>query len=1217
MHSIDGNDADLDANELEIAVVNDDEDGENYDVPEGQIVVKRELVGVAEVDADTTDTDNAADAPIFVFADNDNAATIVTAVPGTAGTEEIEDSIVVNTDLTQEEFDNVVTRNSYTFTYTVTIDTDPDEDGGDEGDSKTDDADIVLETDITIYVVKVQTALDFDRVRGRAIEGTTLSAVGHSLMGNALTYTVTGLAPNAKIISTTMAGEGVGTEDGTDDDFFVYEVDGGDILVKIGAGADPTGADEVLATITGSFVIDTDVTEDGVDGTEEDPDTDKDNDEDITLEAITGRIHVVDALCVVDATDVGVAAAECEDRVDTDDVVGAFFVKDNEASGHEIGQIVVDNRVDRDGPDAEATADDVLESIDFQIVGAGSGTFEINDDGVITVGRNASLTAGVAHELNVSVSGDAGLANRTTATMVKITVTASNQAPELLGDAADGEVEIAVDEPDKGTALLAESGTEVAGVDFSGYASDPNESLTFTDDSAVFKISSDGTTLTFGANVQKLSEGRNDPETEDVDEADDGILHAPSSSWACTDSSAANECGNIKHEFTVTVSDGVTANNMEIKVTVTLDVNDPIRVTGSLGIDGASYETTDVQNHAIVDLNDYIVGDDSSIDDVKFLMTTYPVNPPFGEYSGDIRVNYPGPTRGIADDPLTDVDESWDPEVDGWTVTVQIGDAFTNGDAPTFVNDDGDDEEYSDADFLDRDNNGGVDAVLIFTIKQIPGPPLQSYPLTFEVDENATVGAVIGSLGPHVEGAVAFSVISGTGGAQDDFAVNETTGEITVVNPRDYDAAGAENNIVLLVDAFGANGIRLGAVIAGIAIQNVNEVPEFAADAAADATVNEDAQDGAAVATIVATDQDGDTIAFSIMDGAKMPFSIDSDGNVTVKGNDAFDINVKGSYELTINASDGTLSADHMVTVTVENANDAPSFDAPVLEITIPENMVVGTEIADYDALDPDGDALTFTIKTQTDTGHFGLGAIDGKLTIAIGLDYETQQVYLVEINVSDPFEAEAEIQVLVTVTNVNDNAPEFDVMPPAVSLSVPENTARGIVLANYAATDADGDTVKYSLSGNDAKSFMISDTGDLMTLESLDADRQVPCGAGGCTVTVTANDMPDAESGAPVASHKGPATAAVVITITAIEDSVSTLDVTKANPVPGTEMGNPMSALAGTKSGGDEYLWNLLDCVGMLDLVDASDDGKQRQILQDVGRSEHDGESQGECSAY
>ena len=129
------------------------------------------------------------------------------------------------------------------------------------------------------------------------------------------------------------------------------------------------------------------------------------------------------------------------------------------------------------------------------------------------------------------------------------------------------------------------------------------------------------------------------------------------------------------------------------------------------------------------------------------------------------------------------------------------------------------------------------------------------------------------------------------------------------------------------------------------------------------------------------------------------------------------------------------------------------------------------------------------------------------------------------------------------------------------------------------AASDADGDSVSYSLSGDDAKSFTISGTGNLMTLESLDADRQVPCGADGCAVTVVASDGERSVS------------ASVRISVTAIEDSVSTLGVTKANPVPGTEAGHPMSALAGAKTGGDEYLWNLLDCAGMLELVDSTDE--------------------------
>ena len=180
-------------------------------------------------------------------------------------------------------------------------------------------------------------------------------------------------------------------------------------------------------------------------------------------------------------------------------------------------------------------------------------------------------------------------------------------------------------------------------------------------------------------------------------------------------------------------------------------------------------------------------------------------------------------------------------------------------------------------------------------------------------------------------------------------------------------------------------------------------------------------------------------------------------------------------------------------------------------------------------------------------------------------------------VEANDPDGLNATLLLTVNLSNVNDNDPVFD-SAPATSLNVPENTARGFVLANYSASDADGDSVSYSLSGTDAKSFTISGTGNLMTLESLDADRQVPCGADGCAVTVVASDGERSVS------------ASVRVSVTAIEDSVSTLGVTKANPVPGTESGHPMSALAGTKTGGDEYLWNLLDCAGMLELVGSTD---------------------------
>ena len=277
--------------------------------------------------------------------------------------------------------------------------------------------------------------------------------------------------------------------------------------------------------------------------------------------------------------------------------------------------------------------------------------------------------------------------------------------------------------------------------------------------------------------------------------------------------------------------------------------------------------------------------------------------------------------------------------------------------------------------------------------------------MSITVAENSMYCMQDGSMGCSVAGVIAngvsYSIESGVDGGDTDFAVDGTTGAVTVLSALDYEDG---KNPAFLVNVQNDLSELAGLVSVRVTITDVNEAPVFAADSASEAAVSEDAQNDAPVATFTATDQDaGDTIAYSIMDGAKQPFSINSDGELKVKGDDAFDINLKGSYDLTIVASDGALSATHAVKVTIDNANDAPSFDAPVLEITIAENTAVGTEIADYDASDPDGDALTFTIKTQTDTGHFTLGEIDGKLSIATGLDYETQQVYLVEINVSRP----------------------------------------------------------------------------------------------------------------------------------------------------------------------------------------------------------------------
>ena len=262
------------------------------------------------------------------------------------------------------------------------------------------------------------------------------------------------------------------------------------------------------------------------------------------------------------------------------------------------------------------------------------------------------------------------------------------------------------------------------------------------------------------------------------------------------------------------------------------------------------------------------------------------------------------------------------------------------------------------------------------------------------------------------------------------------------------------------------------------------------------------------------------------------------------------------------------------IRIEIIDTNVAPVFDDPSRAQThasVSEGAAVGTVVYTYRAEDEDGDTVRYRLRDQDDAPFFTveetLNAANeeiGVLKTAAGLDFETQIEHTVEIQAYDTDGDTDEIVITVDVENANDNSPIFGVIPPD-PIRVSENSPRGTSLGSFAATDADGDTVTYSLSGTNAKSFQIDGYGELKTLESLDFDSNTPCPVGGCAITVVASDA-NAASGAPTSAHTGPAEAARTIMVLPIEDSVSTLNVTKANPVPGTTRGDPMTALGNTK---------------------------------------------------
>ena len=187
--------------------------------------------------------------------------------------------------------------------------------------------------------------------------------------------------------------------------------------------------------------------------------------------------------------------------------------------------------------------------------------------------------------------------------------------------------------------------------------------------------------------------------------------------------------------------------------------------------------------------------------------------------------------------------------------------------------------------------------------------------------------------------------------------------------------------------------------------------------------------------------------------------------------------------------------------------NTAPQFTSSS-SVNFAENSTDAVITAT--ATDADGDTVTFSIVGGNDAGLFEIDSATGELTFTGSPDFENptdadgNNTFDVNIQASDGTNTTTQT-VTVTVTNVNDNTPEFTSDPTA---TVAENSTETGFVAS--ATDLDGDTVTFSITGGaDAALFVIDpDTGELSFVNAPDFEN--PADADGDNVfdvVVTASD--------------------------------------------------------------------------------------------------------------
>jgi len=252
-----------------------------------------------------------------------------------------------------------------------------------------------------------------------------------------------------------------------------------------------------------------------------------------------------------------------------------------------------------------------------------------------------------------------------------------------------------------------------------------------------------------------------------------------------------------------------------------------------------------------------------------------------------------------------------------------------------------------------------------------------------------------------------------------------------------------------------------------------------------------------AVTKLAATDADipAQPLDYSLTGGADSAlFSINSSTGelVFIAAPDyeiPADAGADNKYNITVQASDGTLAATQDISVTVAPVSDNAPVITSTAALSNPENNMTVTTITATDA-DLPPQPLTYSITGGADSALISVNPSTGELAFITAPDYEipkdagVDNIYNVTVQVSDGTFATTQ-DIVVTVTAVNDNTP---VITSPASFTVLENT---IAVATVSATDADlpAQTLIYSITdGTDLASFTInSATGALAFIAAHD----------------------------------------------------------------------------------------------------------------------------------
>jgi VCBS repeat-containing protein len=237
------------------------------------------------------------------------------------------------------------------------------------------------------------------------------------------------------------------------------------------------------------------------------------------------------------------------------------------------------------------------------------------------------------------------------------------------------------------------------------------------------------------------------------------------------------------------------------------------------------------------------------------------------------------------------------------------------------------------------------------------------------------------------------------------------------------------------------------------------------------------------VGTAQSTDVDGDTLAYSVFENpTKGSLSVNEHtGSYTYVPN----ASAAGSDQFTISVTDGTMTQKIVIYVHIESQITTET----ALSIVVSQNDTYSGTIS---AVDPDGDVLTYSIQTPAVHGVATVNTSTGEYAYVPTANYFGSDSFVIRVTDGvTPKDITISVKVNQAPTTAN----------PTISLTATGKPVSG----NANCSDADGDTLTYTITSNPTKGTVLLDsaTGNYVYTPNANA-------AGNDAFSITASDGQD-----------------------------------------------------------------------------------------------------------